>query len=68
MNDPTCIKCGDEYDRARKELGYNTCLSCGGREADQERNRRKSSVGVTYNKGSYQYIATLEHVKTLGKK
>jgi len=26
---PFCIKCGDDYDPRRRELGYRTCLSCG---------------------------------------
>jgi len=26
---PFCIKCGDDYNPKRRELGYRTCLSCG---------------------------------------
>lgn len=29
MKKPNCIKCGDEYNPKRAELGYRTCLSCG---------------------------------------
>jgi len=28
-----CVQCGAEYPIKRKELGYNTCLSCGDRDA-----------------------------------
>ena len=30
-----CDKCGEEFDARRKELGYNTCLSCGQLIAEQ---------------------------------
>ena len=26
-----CVKCGEEYNYRRKELGYTTCLECGER-------------------------------------
>lgn len=31
----TCINCGEDYNHKRKELGYNTCLECGGRSANR---------------------------------
>ena len=30
-----CITCGEEYNYKRKQLGYNTCLECGGRNANR---------------------------------
>ena len=30
-----CVVCGEEYNYKRKELGYNTCLECGGRNANR---------------------------------
>ena len=31
----TCIRCEEEYNDRRRELGYRTCLNCGGREANR---------------------------------
>jgi predicted nucleic acid-binding Zn-ribbon protein len=35
-----CIKCGEEYNYRRKELGYATCLGCGERSARRISARR----------------------------
>jgi predicted nucleic acid-binding Zn-ribbon protein len=31
----TCIRCGDDYNYKRKQLGYSTCLTCGDRTANR---------------------------------
>ena len=36
----TCVNCGEDYVYKRKELGYNTCLECGGRSANRIIQRR----------------------------
>ena len=33
---PICIECGEEYNPKRAELGYRTCLDCGGKIADMK--------------------------------
>ena len=41
----TCIKCEEEYNDRRRELGYLTCLDCGGREANRiARDRTERSL------------------------
>ena len=35
-----CVICGEEYNHKRKELGYATCLDCGGRSANRIMARR----------------------------
>ena len=30
-----CINCGEDYNYKRRELGYRTCLDCGGRNANR---------------------------------
>lgn len=54
--------------KARRKLGYKTCLSCGEIAAKVESTRRKKQVSIPYNKGPYMYIGSLEQVKDLGKK
>jgi len=31
----TCTECGEDYNYKRRELGYPTCLDCGGRSANR---------------------------------
>tara|TARA_R110000824_G_scaffold71001_5_gene182001 strand:- start:2779 stop:2994 length:216 start_codon:yes stop_codon:yes gene_type:complete len=35
-----CTNCGEEYNYKRKELGYSTCLECGGQSANRIMARR----------------------------
>lgn len=55
-----CVKCEEQYPDKRRELGYETCLKCGGK-------RKKYTVGIPYNKGGYQLI-TRKYIKDMGKK
>lgn len=59
--------CGEEYSDKRKELGYNTCLECGEKEARLEISNKARSTAPAYNKGPHMYI-TKRWVKDVGKK
>jgi|TARA_R110000744_G_scaffold344915_1_gene450323 hypothetical protein len=59
-------KCGSRISPARQELGYRLCLPCGEASAKTIAQARKKQVGITYNKGGYQYI-TENDLKTLGR-
>ena len=59
-------KCGNHISPARRELGYRLCLPCGEASAKSIAHARKKQVGITYNKGGYQYI-TENDLKTLGR-
>lgn len=62
-----CIYCGEQYTMKRKQLGYNTCLNCGEKQAKKEINRKKKCVAPAYNKGAYQYVGSIEQAKYLGR-
>ena len=34
-----CTCCGEQYSKARWQLGYNVCLDCGQIEAEQQQQR-----------------------------
>jgi hypothetical protein len=59
-------RCGNRVSPARWELGYKLCLSCGESSAKTIAQQRKKQVGITYNKGGYQYITEMD-LKTLGR-
>lgn len=66
-----CITCGDDYSNKRYELGYLTCLNCGGGVALKQAKEKANRVAPIYNKGPTQYLsdATLKNdVRTLGRK
>ena len=58
--------CGNRISPARAELGYKVCLVCGEHSAKSIAHQRKKQVGITYNKGGYQYITETD-LKTLGR-
>lgn len=60
---PNCTKCGDEYPSARKALGYNTCLSCGDRQA-----RAVNHCVVPLNKSNYVHISNRAELAWLNPK
>ena len=64
---PQCIKCGEEFNPKRLQLGYKTCLSCGGQAAAKEMARRKKCVAPAFNKGAYQYVGSREDARWVGK-
>ena len=50
---PICIDCHDEFNPKRAELGYRTCLDCGGKIADIEVARKARCSAPAYNEGAY---------------
>jgi len=62
-----CIKCDMEYPKARYQLGYRTCLSCGDQDATKIANQKSKQTAPLFNKGSYQYIPSLSQVKFIGR-
>tara|TARA_R100001443_G_scaffold87662_1_gene94199 strand:+ start:738 stop:926 length:189 start_codon:yes stop_codon:yes gene_type:complete len=58
--------CGNRIPPARVDLGYRVCLLCGEQSAKTLAEKRKKQVGITYNKGGYQYITEMD-LKTLGR-
>ena len=63
-----CINCLENIvPPKRRKLGYKTCLACGGKVAKKESNRRNGQISISYNKGPYMYIWSLDQVKVLEK-
>ena len=62
-----CDYCGEHYSAKRKLLGYNSCLECGGYQADRERLAKSKRITVAYNKGPVMYITSPEAVKGIFK-
>jgi len=60
-------KCEEEIPLERYKLGYRTCIYCGEKTAKIEIERKKLCVAPAYNKGAYQYIATVEQARDAGK-
>ena len=67
MMNHECIKCGDLYNPKRAELGYRTCLVCGGIAAEKEAHRKSKCIAPAYNKGAYQYVGTIADAKGIGR-
>lgn len=62
-----CKVCLEEYSDKRRQLGYETCLDCGKLEAEKETSRKSKCIAPAYNKGAYQYIASVSDAKDAGK-
>ena len=58
----SCVSCGNEYNAARKAIGYRTCLSCGDKTAYRQTKEKASRCMPAFNKGGYQYV---QDVKTI---
>ena len=65
--EPICIECGEFYNPKRLELGYRTCLCCGGIAARIEKARKAKCSAPAYNKGAYQYVGTVQAAKGVGR-
>lgn len=61
-----CRECDNNIPKGRAALGYDKCLICGEEEAQQLVQKRRKQVGITYNKGGYQYITEMD-LKSLGR-
>ena len=64
---PICIDCMTEYQQARFDLGYRTCLDCGSTRALRERQRKARCTAPAYNKGAYQYVCSKSSAKGVGR-
>ena len=62
-----CVKCSEPFNPKRLELGYHTCLECGGKAAIKEKARKAKCSAPAYNKGAYQYVGTVQAAKDLGR-
>lgn len=67
MSVPTCIECHEEYSPRRLQLGYRTCLDCGGKVALIEKARKAKCSAPAYNKGAYQYVGTVQAARGIGR-
>ena len=62
-----CIVCYEPFNPRRLELGYRTCLDCGGKAAVKEKARKAKCSAPAYNKGAYQYVGTVQTAKGVGR-
>ena len=67
MSNAVCIKCHGPYNPRRLELGYRTCLDCGGKSALIEKARKAKCSAPAYNKGAYQYVGSVQAAKGVGR-
>ena len=65
--EPICVKCQISFNPRRLEIGYRTCLECGGSEARKEKARKAKCSAPAYNKGAYQYVGTVQAAKGIGR-
>ena len=63
----TCTICKINYSDKRKNIGYNTCLECGDKFANEEAIRKSKCIAPLFNKGAYQYIGSIDEVKHIGR-
>ena len=63
-----CMICGERFPDARFDLGYDTCLACGEKEAKAESEAKAKRTAPSYNKGAYQYITDGDGLNALGRK
>ncbi len=63
MTQVVCRECGDLYSAARARLGYDTCLSCGDKQA-----RTVSWATVPLNKSNYVVITDRRELAMLNPK
>jgi hypothetical protein len=62
-----CTRCYDEFSDARRDIGYEVCIECGDRQAKKEAIRKSKCVAPLFNKGSYQYIGSINNAKYIGR-
>jgi|TARA_A100001011_G_scaffold381515_1_gene450169 hypothetical protein len=62
-----CVECGEEYSCKRLQLGYKTCLDCGGISAIREIVRKSKCIAPAFNKGSYTYVHSKQDAKDIGR-
>jgi len=64
---PKCYLCQEPYPAKREELGYKTCLDCGGAAANAEKQRKARCSAPAYNKGAYMYVTNRKMAKDVGR-
>jgi hypothetical protein len=52
---PLC-RCGNEFSKARAQLGFDCCLECGTAEAAAETARRAQMIAPISHKSGYTYL------------
>jgi len=62
-----CVRCEEEVNPRRAELGYKTCLECGGKVANLERARKSKCSAPAFNKGAYQYVTSRDMARDVGR-
>lgn len=62
-----CVDCSSPFNPKRLELGYRTCLECGGSRAEKEKARKAKCTAPAFNKGAYQYVGTVQAAKGVGR-
>ena len=62
-----CIKCEERFSIKRKNLGYNTCLKCGGAAAKKIAAHRAKCTAPAFNKGAYMYVSSKSMAKDVGR-
>ena len=67
MKTAICQFCGEDYSAKRFELGYITCLECGQKHAQKEKDYKAKCTAPAYNKGGYMLITNKEAVKGIFK-
>ena len=58
----SCVSYGNEYNAARKAIGYRTCLSCGDKTAYRQTKEKASRCMPAFNKGGYQYVQDVQTI------
>ena len=58
-----CIKCDMEYPKARHQLGYRTCLSCGEQQA-----KKVTHCVVPMHKSNYVVVSDIRHLIGINNK
>ena len=50
-----------------KQLGYEVCIRCGDKIANEESIRKSKCIAPLFNKGAYQYIGNIKEAKYIGR-
>jgi ribosomal protein L37AE/L43A len=62
-----CVRCEEEVNPKRVDLGYKTCLDCGAADAKRLAYEKARQVAPAFNKGAYQYITSRQMARDIGR-
>jgi predicted nucleic acid-binding Zn-ribbon protein len=62
-----CVRCGEFFPDARKDLGFDKCMPCNTQYAKARGDQIKQQ-SAPMNKSNYMYISSAEFVKQLNPK